>query len=233
MENNNLVKVTWTEGVVLCNICYMNFVENPLKRGSRRVKTTDEEAEVEEEEEEEEVSEKIDFTRAIKMIAKIFYEREYNNKEGPIYKFDEMRRLLQEIEPSLKGFFDQLYLAARPSEHNEQTMDRMKRLMVFICYLLASLNNTKINSFKFDLAFYLDLVGTSNEGLNTMANLGATTTSRAVDHKKKQVADEHEKYVEKYVENALTKYSKSAFMLNVDDYHSIHVQRQPDTTTTS
>jgi hypothetical protein len=68
--NNNLVKVTWTEGVVLCNICYMNFVENPLKRGSRRVKTTDEE--------EEEVSEKIDFTRAIKMIAKIFYEREYN-----------------------------------------------------------------------------------------------------------------------------------------------------------
>ena len=103
------------------------------------------------------------------MIAKIFYEREYN-KEGPIYEFDEMRRLLQEIEPSLKGFFDQLYLAAQPFERNEQTMDHMKRLMVFICYLLASLNNTKINSFKFDLAFYLDSVGTSNEGLNTMAN---------------------------------------------------------------
>src|SRR4051794_34612690 len=90
-ENNNLTKVTWTEGVVLCNICYMNFVENPLKRGSRRVNTTDEEAEaeveaeveVEVEAEVEEVSEKIDFTRAIKMIAKIFYEREYN-KEGPI-----------------------------------------------------------------------------------------------------------------------------------------------------
>ena len=55
------------------------------------------------------------------------------------------------------------------------------------------LNNTKINSFKFD---YLDSVGTSNEGLNTMANLGATTTSRAVDRKKKQVADEHNKYCE-------------------------------------
>lgn len=136
-ENNNLTKVTWTEGVVLCNICYMNFVENPLKRGSRRVKTTDEEGEAEEaeeeaEEEEEEVSEKIDFTRAIKIIAKIFYERECSNKEGPIYEFDEMRRLLQEIEPSLKGFFDQLYLAARPFERNEQTMDRMKRLMVFV-----------------------------------------------------------------------------------------------------
>jgi len=69
----------------------MNFVENPLKREPRRVKTT------EAEEEEEEVNEKIDFTR----------------HQGPIYDFDEIRRLLQEIEPSLKGFFDQLCLAAR------------------------------------------------------------------------------------------------------------------------
>ena len=56
-ENNDLVKV---EGIVLCNVCYMNFVENPLKRGSRRVKTIDAE--------EEEVNEKIDFTRAIKVL---------------------------------------------------------------------------------------------------------------------------------------------------------------------
>ena len=49
---------------------------------------------------------------------KIFYERECSNKEGPIYDFEEMRRLLQEIEPSLKGFFDQLYLAARLFERN-------------------------------------------------------------------------------------------------------------------
>ena len=51
-------------------------------------------------------------------------------------------------------------------------------------YYLLVLNNTKINSFKLDLAFYLDPVDTS---------LGATTTSRAVDRKKKQVADKHEK----------------------------------------
>jgi len=57
---------------------------------------------VEEEEEEEEVNEKIDFTR----------------HQGPIYDFDEIRRLLQEIEPSLKGFFDQLYLAAQLFERN-------------------------------------------------------------------------------------------------------------------
>ena len=61
----------------------MNFVENPLKREPRRVKTTD--AEGEGEEEEEEVSEKIDFTRAIKVLYMILMKYE-------------------EIEPSLKGF---------------------------------------------------------------------------------------------------------------------------------
>ena len=56
------------------------FCRKSFKRELRRVKTTDAEGEGEEEE----VSEKIDFTKAIKMIAKIFYERECSNKEGPI-----------------------------------------------------------------------------------------------------------------------------------------------------
>jgi len=129
----------------------------------------------------------------------------------------------------LKDFFDQLYSAAQPLERNEQIIDRMKKMMVFICYLLASLNNMKINSFKFDLAFYLDLISTSNEGLNTMANLRVTTTSRSVDYKKKIISDSHEEYVEK----TLVKYSERILVLNIDDYHNIHIQWQPDTTSTS
>lgn len=123
---------------------------------------------------EEEVS-MINFIGVIRSMARIFYEREHTRKEGPIYSFDEMRELLPHIDPSLKTFFDQLYSLARPLEHCEQTVGRMKRLIVFLCYLLASLNNSKINSFKFDLAYYLDSVGTSNEGLNTLANIGITT----------------------------------------------------------
>ncbi len=129
----------------------------------------------------------------------------------------------------MTNFFDQLYLAARPLERNEQTMNRMKRLMVLICYLLASLNNTKINCFKIDLAYYLNSVGTSNEGLNTMANLGVSVMARTVDHRKKKMSDTYRGYVE----NSLEKDSENAFILNVDDYHNIHVQRQADTTNTS
>ncbi len=95
----------------------------------------------------------------------------------------------------------------------------MKKIMVFICYLLAFLNNTKINSFKFDLAYYLDSLGTSNEGLNTMANFGMTMTSKAIDRKKKQMSDVHDNYIE----NALEQYSRNAFVLNVNDYHNIYV----------
>ncbi|RIB13952.1 hypothetical protein C2G38_2324121 [Gigaspora rosea] len=171
----------------------------------------------------------INLVEVIKAMARIFYEREHIQKEGPLYLFDEMRELLPQIDSSLKDFFDQLYLLARPFQHCEKTMGRMKKLMVFLCYLLVSLNNSKINSFKFDLVYYLDSVGTSNEGLNTLANIGITTTARAVDHKKRQFSAAHGEYVEKVLVNCL----ENALVLNVDDYHNVHVQRQPDTTSTS
>ncbi|RIB22321.1 hypothetical protein C2G38_2033679 [Gigaspora rosea] len=178
---------------------------------------------------EEEVS-MIKLVEVVGSMARIFYEREHTRKEGPIYLFDEMRELLPQIDPSLKNFFDQLYLLARPFERCEQTMGRMKRLMVFLCYLLASLNNLKINSFKFDLAYYLDSVGTNNEGLNTLANIGITTTARAVDHKKKKISETHKEYIEKVLKNC----SENSFVLNIDDYYNIHTPRQqPDTTDTS
>ncbi len=100
-------------------------------------------------------------------------------------------------------------------------IDCIKKLMVFIYYFLASLNNTKITIFKFDLAYYLDLIGISNEGLNTIVNFDMTITVRVVDRKKKKISNLYGKYVE----NAFVKYSEKAFVLNIDNYHNIHVQR--------
>jgi hypothetical protein len=115
-KSNDLVKVTWVKGVVLCNSCYMRFVENPLNRSTKRARVSTvedaivrEEATIREEAEdtigedteatiedtevtnEEKVS-MINLTGAIKAMAKIFYEREYLRKESPIYAFDEMRK---------------------------------------------------------------------------------------------------------------------------------------------
>ena len=228
-ESKGLVKVTWTKGDILCNKSYMQFIENPLRKGHKGIKAVVDEESVEEVSVVEEGCTKIELAKAIKSIAKIFYEREHVKNEDPIYVFDEMRELFQETDPTLKDFFDQLYSAARPLERNKQTMDRMKKLMVLICYLLGSLNNTKINAFKLDLAYYLDSVGTTNEGLNTMASIGVSTTARTVERKKKRMSDVHGNYVE----NALIRYSENAFVLNIDDYHNIHVPRQTETTETS
>ncbi|CAG8800561.1 45280_t:CDS:2, partial [Gigaspora margarita] len=154
--NNSLVKKDWEEGIRLSNICYMN-VKNPLDKLSKQAKNTNIEEDVENEVTyEEDKSTKIELSEAIKMLAKIFYEREYD-------------------------FFNQICLAAQPLERSSQTMDRMKKLMLFICYLLASLHNSKINVFKFDIANYLDLVSTSNKGINTMANFGVILTTRSVN----------------------------------------------------
>ena len=37
--------------------------------------------------------------------------------------------------------------------------------------------------------YHLDSAGTSNKGINTITTLGATTTSRAVDQRKKKMSD--------------------------------------------
>ncbi|CAG8681301.1 17123_t:CDS:2 [Gigaspora margarita] len=191
VEAYNLVRENWVKGIVLCSSCYMKFVENPLRRGVKRLKVTvedDVEVIVRESVEaammnevetlnrsvetlnEEEVS-MIDLIEAITAMGRFFYEREYVKKEGPIYSFDEMRDAFQ-TNKVLKAFLDKLYFVAKPLERSEKTMDR-----------------------------------TSNEGLDTMANLGVTTTSRAVDKRKKSASDAHEEYVE----NALLKFSDNAF----------------------
>src|SRR4051812_45779897 len=95
VENNNLAKVIWNKGILLCNICYMCFVENPLKKGRKRVKTMDEQV-IGKNITTKEVNMKVDFTGAIKAMAKILYDREHSKKEKSIYSFDEMRRIFQE-----------------------------------------------------------------------------------------------------------------------------------------
>ncbi|RIB29585.1 hypothetical protein C2G38_2027586 [Gigaspora rosea] len=62
-----------------------------------------------------------------------------------------------------------------------------------------------------------------------MANIGVSTTARTVERRKKRMSDVHGQYVE----NALMKHSENTFVLNVNDYHNIHVPKQTETTETS
>ncbi len=107
-ENNNLIKIIQIEGIILYNICYINLIENLLKREFKRAKTITEKVIGKEviNKNAKKINVKIKLIKIIKVMAKIFYEKEYLKKEDFIYKFDEIQRLFQKIKLSLKDFFD-------------------------------------------------------------------------------------------------------------------------------
>jgi len=84
------------------------LIENLLKREFKRAKTITEKVIGKEviNKNAKKINVKIKLIKIIKVMAKIFYEKEYLKKEDFIYKFDEIQRLFQKIKLSLKDFFD-------------------------------------------------------------------------------------------------------------------------------
>ena len=70
------------EGIVLYSSCYMCFVENPLRRDFKRKKNMEEDVSI--------PSSTLEFSEAIKRMAKFLYEREHVQKEESIYTFDKL-----------------------------------------------------------------------------------------------------------------------------------------------
>ena len=62
-----------------------------------------------------------------------------------------------------------------------------------------------------------------------MANVGMATTFKTVNQQKRRISNMYKKDAE----GALSQYLNNALVLNVDDYHNIHVPHQPTTTATS
>ncbi|RIB16018.1 hypothetical protein C2G38_2191071 [Gigaspora rosea] len=172
----------------------MKYVENPLRRKkSFTNKETLEEIEIGVTK----TDNNFELVDAIRSMAKILYNREVIEKQKPVYNFDELCELLEKQDSNLNYFFNQLYLAARPSDRNSQTMEHS--------------------------------AGMSNEGLNTMANVGITMTARTVNRKKKKISETHEECVK----DDLIEHFNNALIINIDDYHNIHVPHKPHTTATS
>jgi hypothetical protein len=82
---------------------------------------------------------------------------------------------------------------------------------------------------KRNLGMYLDSTGVPDATIDTLAALGLTLASRSITRQKDRVFDAHYQTVN----DTLADNADMAMLLNVDDYHSIHTKRMPDTTTTS
>ena len=215
------------EGNTICLTCYNGIVVNSsleLQQHAQASRKLDDENTNKSED-----SNVLSFSQAIGTITNILYSHENKERKPTLYSFDEFRAVMEAEDARLKFFFDELFLSSKPSSKNKDTQARVKKQLLFICYFLCGIRNKFVNDAKRDLAMYLDSTGASNSSIDTLADLGVTTTSRTITRCKDTVAEEHAQFVD----SALATHAGKAIILNVDDYHSIHTKRMPTTTTTS
>src|ERR1043165_3523368 len=103
---------------------------------------------------------------------------------------------MKEKDVRLKYFFDKLYFSSNPFSKNENSRARAKKQLLFVCYLLCGIHNKFINNEKRDLTMYLDSTGVSNASIDTLADLGVTTTSCTIIRDKTMISDDHAKTVD-------------------------------------
>ena len=123
--------------------------------------------------------------------------------------------MLEEAEPSLKGFFDQLVAGTNPQTKRYMTNDKNKKRLVLFCYFLAGLNNKFINGVKAEIGYLLDASGTSSSVIETMAGAGLTVRRMTIARQKAQYADVHTMTVNKFISENVRLYMSIVSTLRI------------------
>ncbi|CAG8590529.1 16100_t:CDS:2 [Acaulospora morrowiae] len=147
----------------------------------------------------------------------------------PIWIFEEFRAIMELEDEWLKSFFNELYSSTNPLRKSKNTMEKVSKQLVFLCYFICGIRNKFVNNAKRDLGMYLDSTGTPNSTIDTLATLGMSVTSRSIAYHKDAISKKHMTTVESNLADS----TNNVLVLNIDDYHSIHSKRMPNTTTTS
>ena len=216
------------EGETICLNCYnvllinrsFIFIQHALEH---------EEEERETEEKSNNKEKELSFSRCVEIITKILYEREFVEKQPSLYTFKEFRMVMEFEDKRLKGFFDKLYLSTNSSSRKGETWIKTSKQLVFLCYFLCGIRNKYVSNMKRNLGMYLDFTSVPDAIIDTLAAMELTQVSRTITRQKDKVSDAHHQTVN----NVLSDSAEMAIVLNIDDYHSIHSKRMPNTTTTS
>jgi hypothetical protein len=134
-------------------------------------------------------------------MAGVLYTRQRVYNERPILDPEEFTKMLEEAEPSLKGFFNQLVAGTNPQAKNNMTNEKNKRRLVSFCYFLAGLNNKFINGIKAEVGFLLNASGTSSSAIETLASAGLTVRRITIARQKAQHSEGHTTTVGRFLTN--------------------------------
>jgi len=124
-------------------------------------------------------------------MAGVLYTRQRVYNERPILDPEDFKKMLEEAEPSLKGFFSQLVAGTNPQAKSQMTNEKNKKRLVSFCYFLAGLNNKFINGVKAEVGFLLDASGTSSSAIETLAGAGFTVRRETIARQKARHAEVH------------------------------------------
>jgi len=75
-------------------------------------------------------------------MSNVLYKKQGKDGEKPIYDPDEFKKMLEEEEPKLQGFFDELIFSTNPQMKNSKTNQQNKKnLLHFVIFWLVLITN--------------------------------------------------------------------------------------------
>src|SRR5579859_5813426 len=99
-------------------------------------------------------------------------------KEGNLPIFDSVKfvKLIESRDIKSCRFFDSLFQSMNPAQKNQATQWMLKQKVMILCYQMVALYNKQVSEIK--MAIELFMVGsvTSKNGINTLANMGMSST---------------------------------------------------------
>lgn len=131
-------------------------------------------------------------------MTKVIYTKQ--RKENETLELDPIRfqTMLEEAEPLLKGFFEELCNAFIPERRSEYNKKEERKKIVNLCYSMAAIRNKFANNYPLEIGLYLSASGVSCDAINTMHNAGISVCYKTVDNYKKKIANAHPENIRKY-----------------------------------
>ncbi|CAB5381415.1 unnamed protein product [Rhizophagus irregularis] len=119
------------------------------------------------------------FGDQVARMTNILYQHQ---KGGNLPIFDPIKfvALIESRDINLRGFFDILFQSMNPTQKNHATKQMLKQKVMMLCYQMAALRNKQVSGTKTAIGLLMVGSGTSKNGINTLANMGMSSTYQTV-----------------------------------------------------
>ena len=131
----------------------------------------------------------------------ILYRLQHHQNGNGIYDPKDFLNLITVQSPELQQFFDMLYQSTNPAGKCEKTNVASKGRIVVLCYQLASLRNKQMTLLKRDAGLFFQHSGLSKKGINTLSNMGISTTFKTINQTRVKIKDDHYRNFSEYFHN--------------------------------